>query len=70
MFKTIEVLKSRAEMMYVHPNHLGSASWITDKTGFPVQYLHYAPYGELLANQKTYTYDECYDRSKTNKQYC
>ena len=47
---------------YTHNNHLGSASWITDGTGVPVQYIHYAPYGELLANQKASgsTYDERY----------
>ena len=41
-------------------NHLGPASWITDETGHPVQYIHYAPYGELLANQRATSYDERY----------
>ena len=31
-------------------DHLGSANWITDAFGDPVQYIHYAPYGELIAN--------------------
>ena len=26
----------------------------------PIQYIHYAPYGELIVNQKPYTYDERY----------
>ena len=43
---------------YYHPNHLGSAAWITDKSGYPVQYLHYAPYGEMVANQQAAGYDE------------
>ena len=39
------------EIFYYHGDHLGSASWITDKYGAPAQYLHYLPYGELYANQ-------------------
>ena len=35
---------------YTHNDHLGSASWITDNGTKPVQYLHYLPYGQLLAN--------------------
>ena len=47
---------------YTHSDHLGSASWITDFHGDPVQYIHYAPYGELLASQHAYgsSYDERY----------
>lgn len=41
-----------------HANHLGSASWITDKAGRPVQYIHYALYGELIDNQTPFGYDE------------
>ena len=43
---------------YTHNNHLGSAAWITRKDGQPVQYLHYLPYGHLLANQMPFGYDE------------
>ncbi len=43
-----------------HGDHLGSVNWITDAFGDPVQYIHYAPYGELLANQQTTGYDERY----------
>ena len=45
---------------FIHNNHLGSASWITNKTGVPAQYIHYAPYGELIANQRATSYDERY----------
>ena len=45
---------------FIHNNHLGSACWITNKTGVPAQYIHYAPYGELLANQRATSYDERY----------
>jgi len=46
------------DIFYTHSNHLGSASWITDKNGKPIQHIHYAPYGELIANQRPYGYDE------------
>ena len=26
--------------------------------GLPIQYIHYAPHGELIANQQTIGYDE------------
>ena len=43
---------------FYHGDHLGSANWITDADGKPIQYIHYAPYGELIANQQTIGYDE------------
>ena len=43
---------------FFHGDHLGSANWITDADGNPIQYIHYAPYGELIANQQTIGYDE------------
>ena len=46
------------EIYYTHSNHLGSANWITDDNGKPIQYIHYAPYGELIANKQTIGYDE------------
>ena len=48
------------EIYYTHSNHLGSANWITDVKGKPIQYIHYAPYGELIANKQTIGYDERY----------
>ena len=48
----------RNEIYYTHGDHLGSANWITDIKGNPIQYIHYAPYGELIANQQTIGYDE------------
>ena len=48
------------EIFYTHGDHLGSANWITDYKGMPVQYLHYLPYGQLLANQQAIGYDERY----------
>ena len=43
---------------FFHGDHLGSANWITDDNGKPIQYIHYAPYGELIANKQTIGYDE------------
>ena len=45
-----------------HGDHLGSANWITDVGGNPIQYIHYAPYGELIDNQQASGswYDERY----------
>ena len=39
------------KIFYYHGDHLGSASWITDSHCAPIQYLHYLPYGEIIANQ-------------------
>ena len=46
------------EVFFYHSDHLGSASWITNKNGTPVQYIMYAPYGEQLLNQHPYPYRE------------
>ena len=48
------------DVYYYHGDHLGSASWITETNGKPIQYIHYAPYGELIDNQQTIDYDERY----------
>ena len=45
-------------LRYYHSDHLGSASWITNKTGTPVQHLQYMPYGEPLVNERTGSYEE------------
>ena len=48
------------EIFYFHGDHLGSASWITETNGKPIQYIHYAPYGEIIDNQQLTNYDERY----------
>lgn len=48
------------EVYFYHSDHLGSANWITDTYGSPIQYIHYAPYGELIENQMQFKYDERY----------
>ena len=52
------VFSEEADVYFYHGDHLGSANWITDADGKPIQYIHYAPYGELIANQQTIGYDE------------
>ena len=46
------------EIYFYHGDHLGSANWITDAVGQPVQYIHYAPYGELIADTRLTDYRE------------
>ena len=43
---------------YFHSDHLGSASWITNNTGLPVQHLLYLPFGEHFVNERSAAYDE------------
>ena len=44
---------SYAEMKQsVRSKHLGSASWITDSIGIPIQHLQYLPYGEPYIDQR------------------
>ena len=43
---------------YFHSDHLGSASWITNGSGLPVQHLLYLPFGEHFVNERNTTYDE------------
>lgn len=45
-------------VFYCHTDHLGSASWITDSHAEPIQYIHYTPFGELIANQRVSNYNE------------
>ena len=52
------VFSEEYDIYFYHGDHLGSANWITDGGGNPIQYIHYAPYGEQIANQTPYGYDE------------
>jgi len=40
------------DVYYYHADHLGSASWITDASGIPLQHLQYLPFGESFINQR------------------
>ena len=43
---------------FYHSDHLGSASWITEAGGKPVQHIQYLPYGEPFVNQRVSGYNE------------
>ena len=58
--KEYDEVREEKEKFFYHGDHLGSANWITDMHGSPIQYIHYAPYGELIDNQVPYGYDERY----------
>ena len=45
-------------LRYYHSDHLGSASWITNGNGTPIQHLQYMPYGEPFVNERTSSYNE------------
>ena len=45
-------------LRYYHSDHLGSASWITNGNGTPVQHLQYMPYGEPFVNERISSYEE------------
>ncbi len=48
------------DVYFYHADHLGSASWITDASGIPVQHLQYLPFGESFVDQHTSGYEERY----------
>ena len=39
-------------------DHIAAIGTKASEGGKPIQYIHYAPYGELIANQQTIGYDE------------
>ena len=41
-------------------DHIAAIGTKASEGGLPIQYIHYAPYGELIANQQTIGYDERY----------
>jgi len=58
--KFMEVQIPEEGIYFYHPDHLGSASWITDITGQAVQHMQYLPYGETKLDQRTSSYHERY----------
>ena len=48
------------DQYFYHPDHLGSTSWITDKYGNAIQYLHYLPFGEEWIDQKSTSWNAPY----------
>ena len=56
--KNTQVISKEDEVYFYHGDHLGSANWITDIKGDAIQYMHYAPYGEMWYNQQGSAYNE------------
>ena len=54
----IEVHHEETDVFFYHSDHLGSASWITERHGGAVQHLQYLPYGERYIDQRTSGYHE------------
>lgn len=50
-----------------HPDHLGSASWITNIYGRTIQHLHYLPWGENFVDQRTSSFSSMYTFSAKEK---
>ncbi|MDR1345867.1 MAG: hypothetical protein LBK03_04100, partial [Bacteroidales bacterium] len=55
------------DLYFYHPDHLGSASWITDSAGKAIQHLQYLPFGELVVNQRTTDWSTRYSFSAKEK---
>ena len=54
-------------LYFYHPDHLGSASWITNIYGRTIQHLYYLPWGEDFVNQKTTSFSSMYTFSAKEK---
>jgi RHS repeat-associated protein len=52
---------------YYHPDHLGSASWITDSSGKAIQHLQYLPFGETRVDQRKTSWSTRYSFSAKEK---
>ncbi len=46
------------DVYFYHSDHLGSASWITNRAGDAIQHLQYLPYGAPFVDQRTTGYHE------------
>jgi len=45
---------------FYHPDHLGSASFVTDREGAVCQHIQYLPFGELFVSQRNSEFDSRY----------
>ena len=46
--------------IHYHSDHLGSASFVTNRGGNVIQHLQYLPYGELFVSQRNSEFDSRY----------
>ena len=60
--KAVEQCEQETEeedkVFFYHSDHLGSASWITNRAGDAIQHLQYLPYGAPFVDQRTTGYHE------------
>ena len=54
-------------LYFYHPDHLGSASWITNIYGRTIQHLYYLPWGEDFVDQRTGSFSSMYTFSAKEK---
>jgi hypothetical protein len=45
---------------FYHPDHLGSASFVTNAGGYVEQHLQYLPFGEIFVSQRNSEFDSRY----------
>jgi RHS repeat-associated protein len=62
-----KVKEKEKDIYYYHSDHLGSASWITNSDGRPVQHLQYLPFGELRIDQRAISWHSRYTFSGKEK---
>ena len=46
--------------IHYHSDHLGSASFVTDREGAVCQHIQYLPFGELFVSQRNSEFDSRY----------
>ena len=57
LFDWQDSVQPETDCYWYHPDHLGSASWVTDADGSAVQHLEYLPWGEDLVDQRLNSFD-------------
>jgi RHS repeat-associated protein len=62
-----KVREKEKDTYYYHPDHLGSASWITNSDGRPIQHLQYLPFGEPRIDQRAISWHSRYTFSAKEK---
>ena len=60
-------VQPETDCYWYHPDHLGSASWITNIYGRTIQHLYYLPWGEDFVNQRTSSFSSMFTFSAKEK---
>ena len=67
LFDWQDSVQPETDCYWYHPDHLGSASWVTDADGSAVQHLEYLPWGEDLVDQRSTNWNAMYTFSAKEK---